>query len=312
MSGEISINSSDIQDSISILRDSLGELESNTYSYVNDNYGALEELGLVDKSLITVKRQINDIAKEQNKVIKDLKDHLDTFVETENEIVDFIKNYDNTKETVTYVSPESEYEEVDLDDVSYGKNISKDNLIKFIKEINVDVEKVLLKNLIRQADKFGTTLDELLTNPKKSGLLSELLKKLCGDTNLDINTTASIKAAKVQNELIRKIAMTGLDVINGILWASLAGSFAHLNKVAKSKNVKLEDLVHKDENKEKLMGGFRDLYLGKGTGGNTPTDNEIYSFREYVNRVAERNNTTPEQLLSNSNNVEILKKGVRL
>ena len=310
MSGKISINSSDVEETISLLRDSLGEIESNTSSYVNNNYGVLEELGLVDTGVATVKRQINDIVKSQTKVIKDLNDHLEMYYETENEIVDFINGFDDAKEAVKTVEVNSDYNNIEIDDVEEGKNISKTDLVKFIKNMSPDVEKILLKNLKKNAEVFDTTVDELLFNPKKAGLLCEILKKLCGDTNLEIDVSNSIKAKNVQKSLILKIATTSLEIVNGVLWASLASSLPFMKSFAKKKNKKLEDLVYKEESREELLEGFRDLYIGKGTDDYTPTRNEVDSFRNYVNNVADYNKTSPEQLLSNVNNLDSIRRGV--
>jgi len=310
MSGKISISSSDVEETISLLKGSLEDIETNTSSYVNDNYGVLEELGLVDTGVATVKRQINDIVKSQTKVIKDLNDHLESYYETENEIVDFINGFDNAKEQAKVVNVKSDYENVEFDNVEEGKNISKTDLVKFIKSMNPDVEKILLKNLKKNAKMFDTTIEELLFNPKKAGLLCEILKKLCGDTNLEIDVSNSIKAKNVQKSIILKIATTSLEIINGFLWASLAGSLPYMKSFAKKKNKKLEDLVYKEESREELLEGFRDLYVGKGTDDYTPTREEIDSFRNYINNVADYNKTSPEQLLSNVNNIDSIRRGV--
>ena len=228
MSGKISISSSDVEETISLLKGSLEDIETNTSSYVNDNYGVLEELGLVDTGVATVKRQINDIVKSQTKVIKDLNDHLESYYETENEIVDFINGFDNAKEQAKVVDVKSDYENVEIENVEEGKNISKTDLVKFIKSLNPDVEKILLKNLKKNAKIFDTTVEELIFNPKKAGLLCEILKKLCGDTNLEIDVSNSIKAKNVQKSLLLKIATTSLEIVNGVLWASLAGSLPYM------------------------------------------------------------------------------------
>ena len=310
MSGKISISSSDVEETISLLKGSLEDIETNTSSYVNDNYGVLEELGLVDTGVATVKRQINDIVKSQTKVIKDLNDHLESYYETENEIVDFINGFDNAKEQAKVVDVKSDYENVEIENVEEGKNISKTDLVKFIKSLNPDVEKILLKNLKKNAKIFDTTVEELIFNPKKAGLLCEILKKLCGDTNLEIDVSNSIKAKNVQKSLLLKIATTSLEIVNGVLWASLAGSLPYMKSFAKKKNKKVEDLVYKQESREELLEGFRDLYVGKGTDDYTPTRQEIDSFRNYINNVADYNKMSPEQLLSNVNNIDSIKRGV--
>ena len=310
MSGQINISSDQVEQTIALLNDSIESVETNASSYVNDNYNVLQELGLVDKSVTTVKRQINDIVKSQTKVIKDLNDHIETYLDTENEIVDFINNYYSTKESAKIVNVDSDYKEADLDEFTEGKNITKGEIARFIRDMNPEIEEILLKNLNKQAKRFDTTTDELLFDPKRSGLLVEILKKLCGDTNMDIDVSNSIKTASTQKSLVVKVATTALEIVNGALWASLAGTLPYLKASAKEKKMKVEDLVYKEENKNALRESLDNLYLGKGTKEYTPTLNEINSFRYYVNNLSDRYNSTPEQFLSNSNNIDIMKRGM--
>ena len=77
MAGQINIDSTDIESTLAMLGESVGNLENDTYSYVNDNYDVLEDLGLVDNSVTKVKKQISDLVRNQNRVITDLKNHLE-------------------------------------------------------------------------------------------------------------------------------------------------------------------------------------------------------------------------------------------
>jgi hypothetical protein len=127
---------------------------------------------------------------------------------------------------------------------------------------------------------------------------------------MDIDVSTSIKSVKVQNTMVTKVASAALEIVNGALWASMAGTLPYLNNVAKENKMKVNDLVNKDENKELLMKSLRNLYVGKGTDTYKPTDNEVNSFRNYVNNVTDNYNTTPENFFSDYNNVDIFKRGV--
>ena len=146
MAGQINIDSTDIEETLSMLGDSVGTLEGDTYSYVNDNYDVLEDLGLVDNSVTKVKKQIDELVRSQNKVIVDLKNHLETYYQTENEIVDYIKNFEGGfKENNTIVDVTSEYTASTIDNVSTGKNVTKGDAVKFIKSVS---EGMLLKEML--------------------------------------------------------------------------------------------------------------------------------------------------------------------
>ena len=100
---------------------------------------------------------------------------------------------------------------------------------------------------------------------------------------MDIDVSNSIKTASTQKSLVVKVATTALEIVNGALWASLAGTLPYLKASAKEKKMKVEDLVYKEENKNALRESLDNLYRGKGTKEYTPTLNEINSFRYYWN-----------------------------
>ena len=309
MAGQINIDSTDIESTLAMLGESVGNLENDTYSYVNDNYDVLEDLGLVDNSVTKVKKQISDLVRNQNRVITDLKNHLETYYQTENEIVDYIKNFEGTdvSKPVAVVDVTSDYVKSTMDSVA-GKNVTKGDAVKFIKSINEEVEGILYENIRKNAQRMDNTIDELVLNPKKSGLLTEIVKKVCGDTNTDIDITNSLKTAKVQRTLATKM---GTSHAAKLMKDTSLSALPYLQSEAEKEGFKLEDILYNPENESKLFDGIKDLYLGKSTDKYTPEEAEINNFRSYINSVAESVNKTAEELLSDISNLDTIKKGMK-
>ena len=306
MAGQINIDSTDIEETLTLLGDSVGTLEGETYTYVNDNYDVLEDLGLVDNSVTKVKNQINELVRNQNKVILDLKDHLETYYETENEIVDYIKNFEGTDNTpVSVVDVTSSYVTSSIDNISNGKNVTKGDAVKFIKNVSEDVEGILYENIRKNAARMDNTIDELVLNPKKSGLLTEIVKKVCGDTNTDIDVSNTIKTAKLQRTLANKM---GTSHAAKLMKDTSLSALPYLQSEAEKEGFKLEDILYDPEKADVYFDKVNELYLGNTS--DTYTLDEINNFREYINSVAESVNKTVEELLSDKNNIDTIKKGI--
>ena len=306
MAGQINIDSTDIEETLTLLGDSVGTLEGETYTYVNDNYDVLEDLGLVDNSVTKVKNQINELVRNQNKVILDLKDHLETYYETENEIVDYIKNFEGTDNNqVSIVDVTSSYVTSSIDNISNGKNVTKGDAVKFIKSVSEDVEGILYENIRKNAARMDNTIDELVLNPKKSGLLTEIVKKVCGDTNTDIDVSNTIKTAKVQRTLANKM---GTSHAAKLMKDTSLSALPYLQSEAEKEGFKLEDILYDPDKADVYFDKVNELYLGNTS--DTYTLDEINNFREYINSVAESVNKTVEELLSDKNNIDTIKKGI--
>ena len=306
MAGQINIDSTDIEQTLSILGESVGTLEGETYSYVNDNYDVLEDLGLVDDSVTKVKKQINELVRNQNKVIVDLKNHLESYYETENEIVDFIKNFEGTDNIpVSTVEISSEYVKSSIDNTT-GKNVTKGDAVKFIKSVSEEVEGILFENIRKNGARMDNTIDELVLDPKKSGLVTEIVKKVCGDTNTDIDVSNSLKTAKVQRTLANKM---GKSHAAKLMKDTSLSALPYLQSEAEKEGFKLEDILYDPEKADIYFDKVNDLYLGNTN--DSYTLEEINNFREYINSVAESVNKTAEELLSDKNNIGTIKKGIK-
>ena len=305
----ISIDSNEINEIIKKIGDSVIDLQNNAYQHVDNDYNTLEELELVGEGLTTTKRGIDKVIEEEAKIIKLLKNHLDVYKETEEEIVAYINSFDYSKTNTKRASSASKYDESDLDDVMTERRISNRNIKDFITGMDPSLEKILLKNINKNTSLFSADINDLLINPEKSGLLVEVLKKICGDTNTDINTKSTVGSMNIQKALLEKLTDNETNIFSSIIGSSLLVALPYVSKKSEEENISFEDMLYKDENKEKLLGALDDLYQGKPLDGYELQDAEVNSFREYINTVAENNNMQVEDLLSSTANLDLIKKG---
>ncbi len=311
--GIININSNEINDVISKISDSILELQNNAYEQVDRDYSDLSELELLGDGIETTKTGINRVIEAETKLIKILKNHLDTCYSSEEEIVNYINSFDYSKNKVNRVSSFSDYENSsDMDDIRTERIITKSNIKDFITESNTSVQKILLKNINKNVNLFTTDIYELLTNPEKSGLLVEILKKICGDTNIDIDTSSTNATKTIQKVLLAKMNSNDINIYSEIIGKSLLVALLYFAIKSENEEVKVDDLLYKEENKEKLLGTLNDLYQGKDIDGYNLDASEVNNFREYINDVAEANNINVEELLTNVSYLDLIKKGVSL
>ena len=310
--GIININSNEINDVISKLNDSINDLQNNAYEHVDRDYSDLSELDLLGDGINNTKTGINKVIEAETNVIKLLKNHLETCYNTEEEIVNYINSFDYSNNKVNRVNSFSEYEQSDMDEVRNERIITKSNIKDFITESNTSIQKILLKNINKNVSLFTTDVNELLINPEKSGLLVEILKKICGDTNIEIDTTNTNATKNIQKILLAKINNNDTNIYSEIIGKSLLVALPYIAKKSENEKIKFDDLLYKEENKEKLLGTLNDLYQGKNIDGYSLTIDEINNFREYINDVADANNIKVENLLTEVANLDLIKKGVSL
>jgi hypothetical protein len=307
--GVISINSNEVNEVIKKIGDSVIDLQNNAYKHIEDDYKDLSDLDLLGEGLETTKKGIDAVIDEETKIIKLLKDHLDTYYSTEEEIVSYINSFDYSKDKAIRVASQSSYDKTDMDDVTDGRKITNTNIMDFITGIDTPIERILLKNINKNVELFTTDINELLINPEKSGLLVEILKKICGDTNTDIDTTNTIDTINIQKTLLKKLTDNEPNIYSGIVGKSLLVALPYVSKKSENENVTFEDMIYKDENKDKLFGTLNDLYQGKPLDGYNLQEDEVNCFREYINDIADTNNITVEDLFGDISNLDLIKKG---
>ena len=171
------------------------------------------------------------------------------------------------------------------------------------------LQKIFLANINKNASLFTTDINDLLLNPEKSGLLVEILKKICGDTNTDIDTKNTDESKNIQKFLVDKLNDNEDNIYSAVVGKSLVSALPYLSKKSENEGIKLSDLIYKEENKDLLLNTLDDLYQGKPLNDYDLKTEEISSFREYINDISDKNNISVESLFSDVSNLNLIKKG---
>ena len=307
--GKIWINSNDVDAVIRKISDSVIELQNNAYTHVDKDYKDLEEAGLITTGTDTTKKGIDALINKEVDLIKLLQDHLDTCKKTEDEIVSYINSFDYSKGVVKRSTASSSYDKSTVDEVRTERKISNTNLIDFISGLDYPLEKILLVNINKNASLFTTDINNLLLNPEKSGLLVEVLKKICGDTNTDIDTKTTLESKNIQKCLLEKLTDNDDNIYSTVIGKSLLSALPYVSKKSENENIKFDDLIYGEDNKNMLLDTLNDLYKGKPLEGYDLKSEEINCFREYINGISEKSNISVESLFSDVNNLNLIKKG---
>ena len=307
--GKIWINSNDVDEVVRKMSDSVIELQNNAYTHVDNGYKGLEETGIITTGTDTTKKGINSIISKEVNLINIIKDHLQTCKDTEDEIVNYISSFDYSKSYVNRANASSSYDSSTVDEVRTERKISNSNITSFIENMDYPLQKIFLANINKNASLFTTDINNLLLNPEKSGLLVEVLKKICGDTNTDIDTKNTIEAKNIQRFLVDKLNDNDDNIYSTVIGKSLVSALPYLSKKSENEGIKFDDLIYGDSNKELLLNTLDDLYQGKPLDGYDLKSEEISCFREYINDLSEKSNISVESIFSDVNNLNLIKKG---
>ena len=302
--GQININSADVESAISMINSAKTSLEGEAKASVTNGFTALESVGLFSGGLSQIKANVDKVIASLSSFSSALSSHLSSIKAQEDQNDNYIRSYSNGGGSSGYNSSNasSTYSDADTNEVDKGNKISDTELATFIAEMEVDTAKTLLESLEKQAEEYGTTITELLLNPEKSGLLVEILKKLCGDSNGNIDTTSTNITNLIQKILLTKLVGYDDDAFASLKSSNLLSSMKYLSEFAKENDLSLHELVYDEKNAGLLIVGIKKLYDGVELDNYKPTTAEVNSTKEFIDAVAKKNNTTADELLSSSKN----------
>ena len=315
IAGQINIDSTTLSACISHLQNSKTSLETDAKTAITSAFSALEACGLFTSGLAQLKAAIESLVTSHDTVISSLNTHLSQMQQQETQIQDYIGGY-----TGGYSGggssggggysggSQSQYEESTMEHTDQGKKISDSELSTSISGVEIDGMKTLLSDLIKKAGEYGTTLTELLLNPEKSGLLVEILKKLNGDTNAEIDTTSTDATNTIQKTLLAKLSSYDENIFASLSEKSILVAMKYLTEFAKTKGLTLDQLLYDDNYTAKLMIALRNCYDGKPVGDYTPTAEETAGVKAALDEIAKKNNMTVDSLLSSTKNIDKIKE----
>ena len=312
IAGQINIDSTTISACISHLTNSKTSLESDAKTAITQAFAALEACGLFTSGLAQLKAAIESLVTSHDTVITSLNSHLAQMQNNEVEIQNLLGTYTGPSgsgnNNGSYNGVDSSYQNSGMDQKQQGKVISNAELSTSLSGIEYTSMVTLLQDIAKRAKEYETTLTELLLNPEKSGLLVEILKKINGDTNAEIDTTSTDDTTLIQKTLLTKLNDYEENVFASLSENSILVAMKYLTEFAKSKGLTLDQLLYDDQYAAKFMIALRNCYDGKPIGDYTPTDKEKTGIKQALEEIAKKNSMTVDSLLSSTKNVDKIKE----
>ena len=301
-SGKVSIDSSTINQIITILKESSDIVKNDISGKLP---GVFEVIApLYSNGLTKIKEQANGLYMNEDKMITELSSHISTTQETEDELKNALKNK-QTPYSVTYGGGggggSHNLQEVTDDDTEKGKEINTKlkNKIEKLDEKSI----VELINLIDQKkDSLKLSLNDLLFNYKNSKELYKTLAEFFGIKVDDLSFLVEEDQELVQKMIIEKLISIENPPVT-IVTNTVLSAKEFLDEVAKKNNTTVPELFTKEENQTLLQQSLTDLYNGTNLDGFTITSSTVTNFRTFVDSLASDKNMTPADVL---NDVSIL------
>lgn len=296
--GNLLINSDEISSTVSILTTIVSTLQDEMSSSINSDFNALIEANLFSSGITSISNQIKALSSSYQNLITEVSNHASEFEAIEDTFSSDISNYNsvysdgNGGNSGSNISNDS----ISVNEVNDGTIINDDTLVNNIENITDDTLVNSLINFLNVNKDDNLTINSLLFDTSKSGMLAILLKKFYGDTE-NSSFLESETSTLIQKTLLKKLFATeNLPVElsnNSILVAK-----EYLICVAKENNINVEDLLLDKDNTLILSTALLDLYDGNGISKYNLDNQTISDIRSYMDKVASSNNTTVESLSS--------------
>lgn len=306
---QISINSEAAYNVMTYVANSSSILESDVSSKLSSGFDALTSLGFLENSLSKVQSQVASLIKAHNSIVSEIASHM---TDVQNQEDDLKNGYQNRSYGGGYsggsnggdggeaAHPDdtSAYELQEEDD---GLKVSADELCDMLDLITGDYQKNLI-DLIKANKDDDVSLIELLLNTSTSEKLYKALKKIFGD-KLNIDDMSLEDYEKVQKKLLNLIVNSEVD-IPALSEKTVLSGKDYLSKVCKDNNINPSDLFFDDKYKHTLKKSLQNIYDGNVE--NTMSEDEVNNFRSYLDVLADKNNTTVDDLIENHLDLVVL------
>ncbi len=298
MTNTIKINNDAINTAISLTSKSSTNLQSTVAGNLPGVFSVLSDLGLYSNGLNSISKQVARVVENHEILVKLLSNHLDGVSSREDELSrvadskfgNYIAEGGDTDNIHHNVEIEG------IDQVEPGTKINPEYLLENIPKIN---EKNL-GNIIKLLDKFKkeeTSLMELLFDPKKASILYVLLKNILGDESTDVDGISEEDFEKIQRALIDAIINEKVELPtfkdNPFLITSV-----YLANISKEHDIRPSELFFDEENEPILKTSLINLYDGNEIEKYDLSEKTISDFREYIDKIALKNNMTYLEVLN--------------
>lgn len=298
MSKTIQINNDAINTAISLTSKSSTNLQSTVAGNLPGVFSVLSDLGLYSNGLTAISKQVALVIENHEILAALLSSHLDSVSSHEDDLSraadSKFGNY--LAEAEGDGDPSHGIEIEGIEEIEPGSNVTPEYLLENIPKINDENLGNIIK-LLETLKSEDVSLMELLFDPEKASILFLLLRNILGDKSEDLEGISDEDFASVQRALIDAIISEKVELPdindNPFLITSV-----YLAKISKEKNIKPSELFFLEENKSILKTALLDLYDGNEIEKYDLSDKTITDFREYIDKIAMKNNKTYVEVLT--------------
>lgn len=288
------------------LNDSINILKNDIESSLNNDFSVLEELDLFSNGLAKLKRQTSSLGENHTSLVNKLTRHASSIREDEDARLQAIDDMRGRGKTPSNnyaggsVSGRSEegYEKEN------GKAVTNSYLKEIIPELSAESKLQMLKNILV----YKSSVTALLGNEAKANMLIYYLKRMLKDEGALQSSLALDEEKELQKIIIESIAKEDKNLFAEIDEASYFAGLSFYKEVALKNNINVSDLLMNKEHEKLLMQSFHDIYFNSTAFD--INEQETMKVKEFFDLVAKKHNMEVEKLLSDVNNMKLIKEGI--
>ena len=309
MANKINYNSEEVAEARSILNESVNILDSELLTTLSSSFNVLSELGLFSDGLAKLKSQIETLMTDHQTFASSLESHdndLSTFEGTQATAINQYINGGGT-DTNYYSGSDSTPQEIEIATTDEGTKISDNELKEIADDISYVDKLKILKNIMNAK---GIDTTSLSTDEDKSNYISSLLKQVSNDNSAEITDNQIEYEKLIEDVLLESITSEDKNGLAKLDEETAIQGVTYLKEVANSNNIDFSSLVLDDKYSGVLMESIKNMYNGDSDA--MLTTSEISEVKNYIDSIATANNMTADDLLSNKNNIDLIKGGKKI
>lgn len=309
MAQEVVYTSQEVHNAVSILNEAYTTMNTSIANSINSDFTVLTDLDLFASGLAKIKEQVTSLAQIYETLIAKLKAHDTTMEETEQTMNNYVDDYTGSSRSNSSSSSRShrsassiETEAPTTVEEEDGKKISNEELQTIIENLDFSNLKVALQNILNSNE----NLTAMLSDNYNANILTYMLKSMLGG-EVDLSKITTDEETLIQKKLLDQLASQEGNVFASLDESTYLAAMPYLKEVANSNNISFSSLILDSKNEDKLLDALKNVYDGNTSSLN---DNEISSVRTYLDKIANDNSISSDELLSSTKYMSLIKGGV--
>ena len=305
--GILEIDSQEIMSVLSSLEQFLNILQKDVKPIILSDFEGLKKTNLFSDGLENIIKQVELLTTNNQNMMTKIAVHMNEIIELEQQLSTEANDYesqysgDNGEDSGIYF----DFSDIVVNSVEQGNSIKNDDVIGLIPKLSETTQISLIKFLSMNKES-NASLNDLLFDEGKSGLLLKLLKKFYGNDSEYNPIEPTDSSIIAQKELLKVLNKN--DKIDTFLYNhKVLVAKNYLSNVAQENNITFENFITDDAYNDLFMSSIKNIYDENTTGKYKIDSSTIESVKATISSIAEKNNISVETLLSDSRYASLLK-----